>query len=167
MISNYEIWVVCSHKSQPAVSHIWTVWSKSAFKSRLSDQRSYSRHVAYCVQSHCIQSKSFIMFRCAVGIAVIVSFGFQLLYTEKIERLAIMSTWYILFILHLEQYFMIWNVAKSWSLLISYSTFQPLFFPFYVYKFGCYFLDDRTMIFLKNLVQKVRQVAFNLWRIRK
>jgi len=42
-----------------------------------------------------------------------------------------------------------------------------LFFSFYVYKFGYFFIDDRTMIFLKNLVQEVRQVAFNLWRIRK
>lgn len=90
MISNYGISVVCSHN--PALSHIWTIRSKSALEFRLSDQRSYSPHVAYCVQSHCIQSKSLIMFRCAVDIAVIVSFGFQNLTMEKIERLAIMLT---------------------------------------------------------------------------
>lgn len=78
-------------------------------------KRSYSPHVAYCVQSHCIQSKSLIMFRCAVDIAVIVSFGFQNLIMEKIERLAIMLTWCILCI-----YWTPWTIfydLKCWKKL--------------------------------------------------
>lgn len=166
MISNYGKSVVCSHN--PALSHIWTIRSKSALEFRLSDQkiiqstcgllRAVTLHtikIAYYVSlccGHCCHSFIWIS-KSYHGENRKISYYVDLMYFMHILNTLNNILWFE----------MLKKIEAFWR-ATAHSC--PFFF-FYIYKFGCFSLDDRTMIFLKNLVQEVRQVAFNLWRTRK